>query len=462
MSGLGQDPAREHGVRALPVAVPLEGCLAVVVGAGPVAARKVQELLDAGASVRVIAPAASTEFGRFSGEPLVTLVAREWRESDIARARVVVAATDDPLLNARIARAAQSSGALVNVVDRPELCTFYSMAVVRRGSLAIGITTGGACPGLAARLRRELEAVFDGRWGELTGRLGTLRAWAGRYVTDASMRTRLLRSITEPHGPPRAQRDLRRNDSVKLVGAGPGSADLITIRGLNAVREADVIVFDRLVAPELLLEARAGAELIDVGKVAGNHAVDQQAINALLIERASRGLRVCRLKGGDPCVFGRGAEEALALAAAGLRAEFIPGVSSAIAAPECAGVPVTLRGVASSFTVVTGHASSGEIGDAEEWRAFANVPGTLVVLMGMKNLARITAALIAQGKDPDTPAALIRWGATEQQEFMQAELSTIAEAAVGARWAPPSVLVVGDVVGVAAVLARTDTAAWCA
>jgi uroporphyrinogen III methyltransferase/synthase len=232
---------------------------------------------------------------------------------------------------------------------------------------------------------------------------------------------------------------------VYLVGAGPGDPDLITVKGLRALREADVIVYDRLAPPALLGEAKAGAECVDVGKLPQKHRLSQDGINALLVERALRGQTVVRLKGGDPLVFGRGGEEALACVAAGVPFEIVPGVSSAIAVPAYAGIPVTQREVSRSFIVFTGHEDPDSDASAVDYAALAKVD-TLVALMGAYYLPKIAAHLMAAGRHPDTPAACIEWGTTAQQRVVVGTLATIAELAIAAEFKPPSITVIGEVV----------------
>jgi len=233
--------------------------------------------------------------------------------------------------------------------------------------------------------------------------------------------------------------------SVALVGAGPGDPGLMTVCGLELLRQAQVIVYDRLVDPRLLDEAPR-ARRIFAGKASGNHALPQEQITMLLITHARRGRRVVRLKGGDPFVFGRGGEEALALARARIPFEVVPGVSSAVAVPAYAGIPVTHRGVASSFTVVTGHGSVSGRESSVDWARLACSADTLVVLMGLEGLPRIARELIAAGRPATTPVALVRWGTTSAQETLTGTLRDIAARAARARLEPPVVIVVGDVV----------------
>jgi uroporphyrinogen III methyltransferase/synthase len=238
--------------------------------------------------------------------------------------------------------------------------------------------------------------------------------------------------------------------NVALVGAGPGDQGLMTVRGLALLRRADVIVYDRLVDPRLLDEARPDALRVFAGKASGRHTMDQRHINALLVRHANRGRRVVRLKGGDPFVFGRGGEEAEALAAAGIPFEVVPGVTSAVAVPAYAGIPVTHRGLASSFAVVTGHEDETKDATMVDWARLAGAVDTLVILMGARSLPRITSALLAAGRAPDTPVALVRWGTTEAQEIVVGRLDSIATHADAVRLAPPVVIVIGEVVGLRA------------
>jgi uroporphyrin-III C-methyltransferase len=244
---------------------------------------------------------------------------------------------------------------------------------------------------------------------------------------------------------------------VSLIGAGPGDPELITVKGLRRLRAADVVVYDALASEDLLRECRDGAELIYAGKRAGAHSLPQDRINALLVEHSRAGRQVVRLKGGDPFVFGRGGEEAAALAAAGLPWEVVPGVSSAIAVPAYAGIPVTHRAAASSFAVVTGHEDPTKPESRLRWQALAQGIDTLVFLMGVGRLATIAEQLIAHGRSADTPAAVIRWGTTADQETVAGTLATIAADVERAGLAAPATLVIGEVVRLRDQLSWFDT-----
>jgi len=245
--------------------------------------------------------------------------------------------------------------------------------------------------------------------------------------------------------------------TVYLVGAGPGDPDLITVAGLNALRNADVVVYDRLAAPSLLREARAGAMLVDAGKAPGAHRLAQDNINAVLVEHALAGRTVVRLKGGDPFVFGRGGEEALALRAHGVPFRVVPGVTSAIAAAACAGIPVTHRGIAGSVLIATGHEAADGPGASFDWDALARAADTLVFLMGVERLGGIAERLVEAGRPATQPAALVRWGSTTEQVVLTATLGTIAAEARQVNLQPPATLIVGDVVGLRDRLAWLET-----
>jgi uroporphyrin-III C-methyltransferase len=250
--------------------------------------------------------------------------------------------------------------------------------------------------------------------------------------------------LTSDHSAEAQPKEAPRRGKVYLIGAGPGDADLITVKGLRYLRQADIVLYDRLIDPALLAESRPGAALIFVGKGPDRHTIPQHEINKLLVSYAQQDLVVARLKGGDPFVFGRGGEEALALRQADIPFEVVPGVSSSIAVPAHAGIPVTHREYASAFTVVTGHKGH----DIQEinWEALAQLGGTLIVLMGVSSLPKFTQRLIEGGLSPDTPAAVIQEGATPRQRTVTATLATIAESARAAGLSSPATTIIGSVV----------------
>lgn len=243
--------------------------------------------------------------------------------------------------------------------------------------------------------------------------------------------------------------------NVYLVGAGPGDSDLITLRGLRLLQSVDVVIYDRLIPGSLLDEARPGAELIYAGKQPRRHRLSQELINELLVDRALRGLDVLRLKGGDPLIFGRGGEEALACRAYGIPFEIVPGVSSAHAAPAYAGIPLTHRQVSSAFTVITGHEEPGKPASQINYRALARLGGTIVILMGVRQMPAITRRLISSGLDHETRAAVIEWGTLPHQRVITGALGTIAQIAAREGIEPPAITVIGEVVRL-----RDEGLAW--
>ncbi|EFC79799.1 uroporphyrinogen-III C-methyltransferase [Parafrankia sp. EUN1f] len=234
---------------------------------------------------------------------------------------------------------------------------------------------------------------------------------------------------------------------VALIGGGPGPSDLITLRGLRLLRRADVVVVDRLAPRDLLDELAPTVEIVDAGKAPHGHNLTQEQINDLIVDRARRGLGVVRLKGGDPFVFGRGGEEALACAAAGVPCEVVPGVTSAVAVPALAGIPITHRGITQDVAIVSGHIDPSHPGSTADWDALATGPGTLVVLMGVAALSRISAELIKRGRSPQTPTAVIQDGGTPAERLVTGTLAEIADLAQAADVSSPAVIVIGDVVG---------------
>ncbi len=478
----------------------LAGRRAIVVGGGTVALRKVEGLLAAGAQVTVVSPALADELAALHAAGKIAVIQRPYQDGDLADAWLAIAATDDAAVNHAVFAEAQRRGCLVNVVDDPEHSNFIVPAVVRRGEVTIAVSTGGSSPALARRLRERLAQWVGPEYGDLAALLAELRPTllarfpAGRPRLDAALRlvdsdllvvlkrqgmaaarayAEALLEASEsgievvrqpplgladhahnPEKPAKAstpEEPLLRSDGfsrppgiVYLIGAGPGDPGLITVRGLECLRMADVVVYDRLI-PTALLDEAPHAERIDVGKQPGRHPVPQEQINAILVAQAQQGKTVVRLKGGDPFVFGRGGEEAEALAAAGIPFEIVPGVTSAIAAAAYAGIPVTYRDVACSFVVLTGHRREGADELACDWGAAVGAD-TVVFLMGVGNLPAIADNLIAAGKSPDTPAAVVARGTWPQQRTVTGTLRDIAERAAEADIRPPAALIVGEVV----------------
>ena len=433
-----------------PFFVQLEGARGLLVGGGRVALRKAEKLLPFGAQLTVVAPCICPPLAALPG---LTLCRRAFADSDLSPAPdFVIAATGDRALDRRIAALCRARRILVNVVDDPAACGFYFPALVQRGRLCIGISTGGASPTAAAWLRQKIEALlppgFDGILDRLAARREAVKAEGGSEAKRAERLQQAFALELAAAEAPRAPAAAWENAGpgrVALVGAGCGRADLITVRGLRLLQQCRAVVYDDLIDSALLDTAPAGAERIYVGKRSGRHSAPQAEINAALIALAQRGGLTVRLKGGDPYVFGRGGEEALALQRTGIPFEVVPGITAAIAVPAEAGIPVTHRGVSRAVHIITAH-TQDETPDFSRWAALA-ADGTLVFLMGLQRLPQIAAGLLAGGLPPATPAAVLSGGNAPHPAAVRASLGEIAAAARAAGVEAPAVIVVGDVAG---------------
>jgi uroporphyrin-III C-methyltransferase/precorrin-2 dehydrogenase/sirohydrochlorin ferrochelatase len=429
--------------------VKLAGREVVVVGGGAMAAVRVQQLCDVGARVTVVAPAVRDEVA--AGAAIV--LRRPFRPADLDGAWLVIAAAT-PAVNREVAAAAEERRILVNAVDDPEVATAYSAGVVRRGDATVAISTGGRAPALAGLLREALDAVLPRELGAWVDAAEAERAgWKRDRVPLATRRPLLLRKLnalydsSAPASPARSGEDAGGAAGfVSLVGAGPGDPALLTRRATDRLAEADLVLYDALLDAEVLRLAPR-AHCFFVGKRAGRPSVSQRAIERLLVRAARRGRRVVRLKCGDPFVFGRGGEEALALAGAGVPFEVVPGISSAIAAPALAGIPVTHRGLSAAFAVVSGHAATA-YGPVLDGLAPGSL--TLVVLMGLAERAAIAARLLARGWSAETPAAIVLGASSEAAFAWHGTLGTLGAATLPQdRARLPGVLVVGAVAALA-------------
>jgi uroporphyrin-III C-methyltransferase len=384
----------------------------VVVGGGQVAHRRVAGLLEARARVTVVSPDVTPALEALVGPGEVTWVRRRYEPGDLDGAWYAVAATDDPAVNAAVADEAERSRVFCARADDRSASSVWTPAVGRQGDLVVGVH-GGGDPQRAVGVR---DAVLRG----LTD--GSIRDHAGREV---------------PGG---------RAGSVVLVGGGPGDPGLITVRGQQAVSQADVVLADHLAPQSLLASLPAEVEVIDASKLPRGRYMAQEQINALLVEHARAGRRVVRLKGGDPFVFGRGMEELEACVAAGVPVEVVPGVTSAIGVPGLAGIPVTHRGLTHEFVVVSGHVPPGHPQSLVDWSALGRLRGTIVVLMGVDTAPAIAAALVEHGRAPETPVAVVADGSTPTQRAVRTTLAGLAQTLTDEGIRPPAVWVVGEVV----------------
>jgi uroporphyrin-III C-methyltransferase/precorrin-2 dehydrogenase/sirohydrochlorin ferrochelatase len=440
-----------------PLFLKLAGRDVLVVGGGPVGAAKARALVEAGARVTVVAPEAEPELLELAAAGALTLRARVFAPADLEGAWLVVAAATADV-NRAVATAAEARRTFVLAVDDPASASAYGAGVVRRGGVTIAVSTDGRAPALAGLLREALEAVLPDELASWTAEAERLRGvWKRQGVPMAERRPLLLdalnrlyaaREAAAPDGRAAAPEESA-GARVALVGAGPGDPELITVRGARRLADADLVLYDAL-GSERLRDLAPRARWFYVGKRACRQSIGQDVLNRLLVKNARRGLRVVRLKGGDPFVFGRGGEEALALAEAGFACEIVPGVSSAVAAPALAGIPVTHRGMASSFAVLTGH---HEETYAPLLAGFAPGSLTLVVMMGLRQRARIAELLVARGWKRATPAAIVVGAATPEAWRWTGTLDGLGAAEIPpeSREAP-GLLVVGEVVSLAGAL----------
>jgi uroporphyrin-III C-methyltransferase/precorrin-2 dehydrogenase/sirohydrochlorin ferrochelatase len=462
-----------------PLFLKLAGRRVVVVGGGPMAAAKVAALAGTGADLLVVAPEVRPEI-LASG---ARVARRPFEPSDLDGAWLVVAAAP-PEVNRAVGAEAERRRLFVNAVDDPQAATAYAGGVIRRGGVTVAISTDGRAPALAGLLREGIEALLPEQVGTWVERAEALRSrWREEGLALGERRPRLLVALNElygcevgvaaPHpstptststptaggeGPlplPSGERAGVRGPSaqalgfVSIVGAGPGDPELLTVKAVRRLEEADLVLYDALVSGEVLRHARR-AHCFFVGKRAGRPSVKQETIHRMLVQAAAHGKRVVRLKAGDPFVFGRGGEEVLALAEAGVPHEVIPGLSAALAAPALAGIPLTHRGLAAGFTVVTGHAE-----EAYRPVLMAVRPGasTLVVLMGLGTRGRLTELLLKAGWDPATPAAALVAASTPQAFTWLGTLAGLPGAPLPDARAPGT-LVIGRVVSLATAAGR--------
>ncbi|MFD6418998.1 uroporphyrinogen-III C-methyltransferase [Streptomyces sp. NPDC060194] len=395
---------------AYPVGLRLTDRRVVVLGGGQVAQRRLPALIAAGADVHLISPSATPSVEAMADAGEITWTRRRYEEGDFTDTWYALIATGDTAANDRASAEAERNRTWCVRADDASAATAWTPATGRSEGVTVAVlTTDVPDPRRSALLR---DAIVEGL------RDGTL---------------------TAPH-----QRE--RTPGVALVGGGPGDPDLITVRGRRLLAEADVVIADRLGPRDLLDELPPHVEVIDAAKIPYGRFMAQEAINDALVEHAKAGKAVVRLKGGDPYVFGRGMEELHALAEAGIPVTVVPGISSSISVPAAAGIPVTHRGVAHEFTVVSGHVAPDDPRSLVDWAALARLRGTLVLLMAVDKIGRIAESLVAHGKDPATPVALVQEGTTSAQRRVDATLATVAETVVAAGVRPPAVIVVGDVV----------------
>ncbi|SFA65578.1 siroheme synthase CysG [Metapseudomonas otitidis] len=445
----------------LPLFHNLQGRHVLVVGGGEIALRKARLLTDAGACLRVVAPEIDSQLVALVEQSQGLVHRRGYASGDLEGAVLVIAATDDEPLNAQISRDAQARGVPVNVVDAPALCSVIFPAIVDRSPLIVAVSSAGDAPVLARLIRAKIETWIPSAYGQLAGLAKRFRQQVKQLFPDVQQRRVFWEDVFQgpiaervlSGQPAEAERMLAERvaggapkplGEVYLVGAGPGDPDLLTFRALRLMQQADVVLYDRLVAEPIIEMCRRDAERIYVGKRRADHAVPQEQINRLLIDLAKQGKRVLRLKGGDPFIFGRGGEEIGELAAHGIPFQVVPGITAASGCAAYAGIPLTHRDHAQSVRFVTGHLKDGS--SDLPWADLTSPGQTLVFYMGLVGLPIICEQLVRHGRSADTPAALVQQGTTRNQRVFTGTLGNLPQLVAEHEVHAPTLVIVGEVV----------------
>ena len=446
----------------LPLFHKLDHKKCLLIGGGSVATRKARLLLDAHASLTVIAPTLSEELTQLASASKITHFKRVFEANDTLNFSLVICATNDKQANSQISTEAQLNNIPVNVVDQPQLCSFIFPAIVDRAPITIAISSGGVAPVLSRLVRAKLETLLP----HALGQLASLAAECRQTVKDHFSNTKQRRIFWETifNGPVAELSYLGKHDEAKkqllqhlhqtedlptigkvyLVGGGPGDPELLTLKALRLLQLADIIIYDRLVSAEVLNLARRDAERIYVGKQRSEHSVPQDDINALLIKLAKEGKRVVRLKGGDPFMFGRGGEEIETLIDENVSFEVVPGITAASGCASYSGIPLTHREHAQSCMFVTGHLKDNTVN--LDWDQLAKPNQTIVIYMGLMGLRQISEKLIERNLAGNTPVALIQKGTTAEHRVIISDLLHIANKVDELKPKPPTLIIIGSVV----------------
>jgi uroporphyrin-III C-methyltransferase/precorrin-2 dehydrogenase/sirohydrochlorin ferrochelatase len=434
----------------------------VVIGGGEIATRKITLLLRAGAEITVVAPELCDSVAKLATDGKIQHIARKYQADDLNQAVLAIGATDNLERNQQIAQDARARKIPVNVVDNPHDGNFIMPSIIDRSPVIAAVSTGGASPVLARLIRTRLESLIPAGYGRLAELASQFRDKVKHKIPDAAQRRRFWDCILQGGVAERVfsghmqeaehlmEKELAQAagwqdmGEVYLVGAGPGDPDLLTFRALRLMQQADIVVYDRLVAKPILDMTRRDARRIYVGKERDNHAMRQEEINQLLADLAKQNHRVLRLKGGDPFIFGRGGEEIDTLAAQGVPFQVVPGVTAAAGCASYSGIPLTHRDYAQSVTFVTGHLKDGSMN--LNWAQLAQPQQTVVFYMGLKGLPIIARELQAHGMPNDTPAALIQQGTTHKQRVYASTLDDLPNLVEREKPKPPTLIIVGEVV----------------
>jgi len=446
----------------LPLFLKLQDHNCLVVGAGKIAARKIDLLSRSGANITVVAQEISTAVADLATKHKLSIKQKSFEESDLSGNCLVVSATNNNTTNIKVAQLAKQRNIPINVVDNPELCSFIFPAIIDRSPIIAAVSSGGASPVLARLLRAKIESSISPAYGQLAQLAGKFRNTVKQQIKEPSQRrifwekilygstAELVFSGKNQEAEQQLQSVLantpnnQNQGEVYLVGAGPGDPDLLTFRALRLMQQADIIVYDRLVSKEILDLARRDSEKIYVGKQRNNHTLPQESINELLAKLAKAGNRVARLQGGDPFIFGRGGEELETLMQQGIHFQVVPGITAAAGCASYAGIPLTHRDHAQSCTFVTGHLKDGSIN--LNWQQLAAPKQTIVIYMGLIGLTKICQSLIEHGCPATHPIAIVQQGTTKNQRDIIGTLATLPELVNNEDLKPPTLIIVGTVV----------------
>lgn len=445
-----------------PIFLTLKNQDCLVVGAGEIAARKIELLARAGAKITVVAKKISPHVTNLEASCKLSLLQKSFTPDDLNGFKLVVSATDNRETNQLVAKTADELNILVNVVDNQDLCSFIFPAIIDRSPIIAAVSSGGAAPVLARLLRAKIESIIPPAYGRLAQLAEKFRNDVKKHIKEPSQRRIFWENIfqgsvaelvfagNEQGAEQQLQQALsKQKDSVSLgevylIGAGPGAPDLLTFRALRLMQQADVIVYDHLVSPEILDLARRDSEKIYVGKQREKHTLPQESINILLADLAKAGKRVVRLKGGDPFIFGRGGEEIETLMQQGINFQVVPGITAASGCATYAGIPLTHRDHAQSCTFVTGHLKDNSIN--LNWTQLAAPNQTIVIYMGLVGLEKICQSLIDHGSPKDLPIALVQQGTTSNQRVITGTLETLPATIARLDIKPPTLIIIGTVV----------------
>lgn len=474
-------------MQSLPLFFNLKHKHVLVVGGGDVALRKVQSLLQAGANVSVVSPEFHPSLEAIVDEKL-KLVTREYLSTDVQGSQFVIAATDHLTLNKQVKADCDQHNIWVNVVDEPDLCGFTFPSIIDRSPLTIAISTNGKAPVLGRLIKEQLEKLIPRSTGKLAELAGDFRQQAKQKITEFQSRRHFWERVFRGKAAQYASGqkwDLAKQEiqqqldasvqgveqgnltgQVFLVGGGPGDPDLLTIKALQVMQLADVIVYDYLIADDILKLCRKDADMISVGKRAGKHTLPQEEINQLLVDLANEGKLVCRLKGGDPYIFGRGGEEAQLLVQNNIPYSVIPGITAAAACSASSGIPLTHRDYSQSVQFITGHYkltgnAQNNVPDDNQiqphWASLAIANQTLVVYMGVIRSATIKEKLIEHGRSPETPVAIIEKGTRPDQRVVTGKLAQLDTLAEQHKIGSPALIIIGEVVDLHELLHVVET-----